>query len=82
MLNNMTAATLYGTAPQGPAYGTMAPTQTMGTDTLATGIKALVDPNNPLMWFGLTLVIMVGAAAVSGNVRLGRAKLSASVGKA
>jgi len=80
MLNNMTAATLYGTAPQGPAYGTMAPTQVMGTDTLATGARALIDPNNPLMWFGAFLLFTLGAAAVSGNVRLGKAKLSASVG--
>lgn len=81
MLNNMTAATLYGTAPQGPAYGSMAPTQVMGTDTLATGVRALVDPQNPLMWFGVILLVTLGAAGVSGNVRLGRAKLAASLDK-
>lgn len=76
---NYDGPSLYGTTPQAPSYGYAAPTQHMGTDDIAAGVKGLVDPNNPLMWFGLVLLVTVGAAGVAGSVRLGRAKLSASL---
>lgn len=39
------------------------------------------SPHNPLLWFGGILAVTLGFAAVSGSVRLGKAKVSASVGK-
>lgn len=75
-----TAQSLYGATPQAPSYGVAAPTQGMSTDNIATGWKGLIDPNNPLVWFGAILLVTVGAAGVAGSVRLGRAKISASVG--
>ncbi len=78
----MYAQTLYGQTPQSPSYGVAAPTQQMATDDIRTGVRGLVDPHNPLMWFGVVLLVTVGLAGVAGSVRLGRAKVSASVGQA
>jgi len=75
------AQTLYGCTPQAPSYGVAAPTQTMATDDLVTGWRGLVDPGNPLMWFGVVLAATIGLASVAGSVRLGRAKLTASLGQ-
>jgi hypothetical protein len=76
------ASSLYGATPQAPSYGVAAPTQGMGTDDIATGWRGLVDPNNPLMWFGIVLLVTVGAAGVAGSVRLGRARASVSLDQA
>jgi hypothetical protein len=75
-----TAASLYGATPQAPSYGVASPTQALATDEIKTGWKGLLDPQNPLLWFGVVLAVTVGAAGVAGSVRLGKAKLSASVG--
>lgn len=40
------------------------------------------SPRNPLVWLGGVLAVTVGLASVAGSVRLGKAKVSASVGKA
>lgn len=77
-----TAQSLYGASPQAPSYGIAAPTQSMATDDIRTGWKGLIDPNNPLMWFGVILLVTVGAAGVAGSVRLGRARFSAAVDQA
>lgn len=76
------SVSLYGATPQGPSYGVAAPTQMMATDDIRAGWAGLVDPNNPLMWFGAFLLVTVGFASVAGSVRLGKAKLAASLGKA
>ncbi|HEX6869894.1 MAG TPA: hypothetical protein VF163_02245 [Micromonosporaceae bacterium] len=78
---NYTAASLYGTTPQGPSYGVpvAAPTAGMATDDIRSGWRGLVDPHNPLMWFGAILAVTFGLAGVAGSVRLGRAKLSGSI---
>jgi hypothetical protein len=75
-----TSAQLYGTQPQTPSYGVATVTQAMGLESDKRGWAALVDPHNPLAWFGVLLLVTVGAAAVSGSARLGRATVSASVG--
>lgn len=75
-----TANTLYGATPQAPSYGVAAPTQAMATDDLRAGVRGLLDPGNPLLWFGGVLLVTVGLASVAGSVRLGRAKLQASLG--
>ena len=77
-----TAQSLYGATPQAPAAGIAAPTQTMATDDIKAGWRGLVDPNNPLFWFGVVLAVTFGAAGVAGSVRLGRAKLSADLDRA
>jgi hypothetical protein len=77
-----TAQSLYGATPQAPSYGVAAPTQTMATDDMASGVRGLVDPNNPLFWFGVVLAVTLGAVGVAGSVRLGKAKLSASLDEA
>lgn len=76
------AQSVYGATPQAPSYGAAAPTQAMATDDITAGWKGLLDPANPLMWFGVVLVVTVGLAGVAGSVRLGKAKLSASVDQA
>lgn len=69
--------------PGSNGAGTRTVTSNMATaDEPQTGLAALVDPHNPLVWFGAFLLITVGAASVAGSVRLGKAKVSASVGSA
>jgi hypothetical protein len=54
----------------------------MGTDPdIPYGWRGLVDPHNPLMWFGVLLVVTVGAGALSGKARVGPASVSAAIGK-
>ena len=77
----MYAKDLFGVGAQTPSYGIAAPTQGMGVDLHAAGWRALLDPHNPLLWFGAVLAVTVGAAGLAGSVRLGRAKLSASLDK-
>ncbi|GAA4699836.1 hypothetical protein [Phytohabitans rumicis] len=74
-----TAASLYGSTPQAPSYTQPAPMAY--TDDLASGVRGLLDPNNPLFWFGVVLAVTLGAAGAAGSVRLGKAKLSASIDK-
>ena len=76
------ARSVYGATPQTPSYGVAAPTAGMATDDITTGWKGLIDPNNPLMWIGAILLVTIGAAGVAGSVRLGRGRVSASVGQA
>jgi len=77
----MYATSLYGTTPQSPSWGSAAPTQAMGADiTSAHGWRGLIDPSNPLVWFGAILLVTAGAAGIAGSVRLGPAKFSGSVG--
>jgi hypothetical protein len=78
-----TAQSMYGAVPQAPSYGVASPTQHMATDDITTGWKGLLDfQNNPLPWLGVVLVVTVGAASLAGSVRLGKARLSASLGQA
>lgn len=77
----MYASDMFGIGAQSPSYGVAAPTQAMGTGMLDGGWRTLLDPDNPLMWFGIVLAVTLGAAGVAGSVRLGRAKLSASLDK-
>jgi hypothetical protein len=73
------ASQVFGIAPQQPSYGVAAPTQAVGVSTDPGGWRALVDPHNPLVWFGAVLLVTVGAAGLAGSVRLGKATISASV---
>lgn len=38
------------------------------------------SPRNPLVWLGGVLAVTVGLASVAGSVRLGKAKVTATVG--
>jgi len=81
MTDQWTAAGLYGATPQAPSY-VGAPTQALGTDEVGTGgWRRLVDPANPLVWFGIALAVTVGLIGVAGSVRLGPARASLSVGE-
>lgn len=71
---------LTGLSPVEHAQTTPGPTQHVavsGHEMPAHGLS----PDSPLLWFGGLLAVTVGLVAVSGSVRLGRAKVSASVGK-
>lgn len=39
------------------------------------------SPRNPLFWLGGVLAVTFGLGSVAGSVRLGKAKVSAQVGK-
>jgi hypothetical protein len=81
-MTQFTAASVYGATPQAPSFGVAAPTQQMGLDDLRTGWKGLMDPKNPLVWFGVVLALTVGFAGVAGSARIGPARVAASVGSA
>lgn len=79
---DMTAASIYGTAPVFvPAV--QPDTMHSATDSaqLKRGLKAALDPGNPLLWFAGILLVTVGAAGFAGSVKLGPAKIGAAVGK-
>lgn len=76
-----TAAEIYGTAPVYPGTGATAQTALSATTDMPQGWRGLCNPANPLMWFGLALLVTVGAAGAAGSVRLGPARISAGVGK-
>lgn len=77
---DFTAASVYGASPQAPSYGVAAPTQTMATDDIRTGVKGLLDPANPLLWVGALIAITVGFASVAGSARVGKVKVAAQLG--
>lgn len=80
----MTAQELYGCTPQAPSWGSVAaPTEAMGSTGYGMdgGWRTLVNPHNPLFWFGVLLLSTVGFAGVAGSARLGPAKVSAAIGK-
>jgi len=81
-MSGMLASNLYGTAPV--IIPAVSPQVAMSAtdDSPNGGLRSLVDPHNPIMWFGVLLLVTVGAAGVAGSVKLGPAKVSGSVGKA
>ena len=80
---NVTAESVYGMTPQAPSWGVAAPTQRMSSDELAGGgWRDLIDPANPLVWFGAVLFITVGVIGFAGRVRVGKAAVSVDVGTA
>lgn len=72
---------VYGMTPQAPAWGVAAPTAHMGTDDMANGFRALIDPHNPLFWLGGIIAVTVGFAGLAGSARVGRFRVAASAGK-
>lgn len=69
--------TLYGVNP-GPASNAV---ETTPEQAAPLARRGLLDPSNPLFWFGVVLAATFGLAAVTGSVRLGPAQVSAKVGK-
>lgn len=78
---DFTAASTYGIGAQGPSYVAAAPTQDMAPDPFSGGWRRLVDPNNPLFWAGVVILVTLGAAGLAGSVRLGKARLTAELGQ-
>jgi len=81
-LTGLDASTLYGTTPLGASAVAPAPTAHLAyaREDNPGGWRALVDPHNPLFWFGVVLAVTFGAAGVSGSAKAGPLKASASVG--
>lgn len=75
------AVSLYGATPQAPSMQADEPMVPASTDDVASGVAGLMDPNNPLTWFGVFLLATVGFAGIAGSARLGAARVSASLGK-
>lgn len=72
---------LTGLSPMDRPQTSQGPTQHIAVSQHDQQATSLLSPQNPLLWFGGVLAVTVGLVAVSGSVRLGRAKVSASVGK-
>jgi hypothetical protein len=65
--------------PELPALA-VAGEQTSPAVTAPGAWPSILNPQNPLFWFSVLAATTLGLVAVSGNVRLGRTKVSASVG--
>lgn len=79
---SLLATEIYGTAPvYQPAVQPQTAVSATDHTSQTSGWRSLVDPRNPIVWFGVVLLVTVGAAGVAGSVRLGPAKLGAAVGK-
>jgi hypothetical protein len=76
-----TAQSIYGTGPVVPGVGVMADTEISATGTGSHGWRALVDPHNPIVWFGGLLLVTVGLAGIAGSARIGPVKVAGAVGK-
>lgn len=50
------------------------------TAAVGHGPAGMLDPGNPLLWAAGFVALTLGLVGVSGSVRLGKAKASASVG--
>jgi len=75
-----TAAEMYGTAPT--YVGAVTPDTAMSaTDSVSRGWRELVNPKNPIVWFGVVLLVTVGAAGVAGSARVGPVRVAGGVGK-
>jgi len=80
MMQEMTAASIYGTAPV--TVGSVAPpVAATAVGPTSTGWRAAVDPRNPLLWMLGIVLVTVGAAGVAGSARVGPAKVSGALGK-
>lgn len=76
----MYASQLYGASPQMPtAAGS--PLQHAGADDIGGGWRSLVNPHNPLTWFGVALAVTAGAIGVAGSARVGTVAVSAKAGR-
>jgi hypothetical protein len=76
-------AAKYGGAFTAPPAATKDDTplaQVAGPAPAGAGVGQLLHPNNPLFWVGAILAGAIGLAAVSTTVRVGGAKVSASLG--
>jgi len=77
-----TASSIYGAQPQAPSAGVAGVLEPMGiTSDDQGGVQALVNPRNPLVAFGVLLLLTAGLIGASGSVRLGKATFRASAGK-
>jgi hypothetical protein len=73
---------MYGIAPQTPAaVVSSSPLPGVTGDDFGSGWRALVNPDNPLFWAGVLVLVTVGAASVAGSARLGPIRVSAGAGK-
>lgn len=78
----MFASEIYGTAPTFIPAVNPPDTALSATDSVRAGWRAMVDPKNPLVWFGAILLVTVGAAGVAGSVKLGPAAVGGKLGRA
>lgn len=76
----MTAASLYGANPQMPTAAS-SPLQHAAADDVGGGLRSIVNPHNPLLWFGVALAVTAGAMGVAGSARVGSVAVSAKAGK-
>jgi len=72
---------LTGLAPQESNW-TNASHMEAGATAIPDGFRGLLSPDNPLFVLGVVLGVTFGLVGVSGSVRLGKARASASLDKA
>lgn len=80
---HMNPADMFGLQAGGvrtPASGPPALAKTAGTGALDQANPPW-SPDNPLFWFGVLLVVTIGAAAVNASVRIGPITTAIKAGK-
>ena len=78
---NWTSAEIYGTSPLMGPSSSSAPIGQNVSDQDTGKWATLVNPKNPLMIFGVILLVTVGAAGFAGSARIGPVRVSGSAGK-
>lgn len=74
------AASKYGAAFLDPAHATRDDTPMARAAGPSGGLPSRLSPRSPMFWVAAVLAGAVGLAAVSTTVRVGPARMSASVG--
>jgi len=83
MLGDFSVASQIGLKPMAPTVGdTDVAAPTARVAVFDDDNMSLISPRNPLFVLGLIIAVTVGAAAAAGSVRVGKAKISVSAGKA
>ena len=57
------------------------PISTPGT-TASGDLPSILNPQNPMFWFGALAAVSLGLIGFGANVRIAKAKVSANVGEA
>ena len=79
---SLMAADIYGTAPvYTPAVAPQTAVSATDATSTTAGWRSLVDPANPIVWFGVILAVTVGAAGLAGSARVGPVRVGGQVGR-
>lgn len=81
MSHPLSTQSLTGLKPMETTWPSWGSPMEAGATALPDGFRGLLSPSNPLTALAVVLAITCGLIGVSGSVRVGKAKASASIDK-